>query len=253
MSKAETIRRLRLGNLRTLFRNRYGTVLPDDDVGREDMRELLLPVSIDPNADIKMLKMIEIWAPWMSSAEAEHLVDQINRTPIYQRKPDAERLGFRQQVTNQERERLRLWTIAPYDMTVAERKEQRRAKAAARKRRLRQKHGSKPRAIYEAESKSKIKPWEKQGISRRTWYRKNRGTGPSLSNASIEAEDALVPSSKRQVREVAVRAYSDSQKLSSCRKRKPSRTAERKSVSTDVLNLPRVLRTHLCQINRGRG
>jgi hypothetical protein len=232
MSKDETIRRLRLGNLRTLFRNRYGAVLPDDDAGREDMRELLLPVSIGPNADIKMPKTIEVWAPWMGSAEAEHLIDQINRTPIYHRKPDAERLGFRQNVTNQERGRLRLWTIAPCDMTVEERKEQRRVKAMARMRRLRQKQGSRPRAVYEAESKSKIKPWEKQGVSRRTWYRKNRGTSPCAVRLE-EAANEPVPPSECQVREKAVRASSDSQKLSSCRKSKPSRTAER--VSTDVL------------------
>jgi hypothetical protein len=205
MSKDETIRRLRLGNLRTLFRNRYGAVLPDDDAGREDMRELLLPVSLGPNADIKMAKMIEVWAPWMDSAEAEKLIEQIARTPLAARKQNAERLGLRQQVTNQERERLRIWTIAAYDMTAQELKEQRRARAAARMRRLRQKQGRIRRAVYEAKSKSKIKPWQKQGISRRTWYRKNGGTSPCAVKLTIAA-NTPVPPSKRQVRKVAVRA-----------------------------------------------
>jgi hypothetical protein len=54
------LRRLRLGNLRKLFRHRYGPTLPDDDAGREDLRELLLPVSVSTNADIKMPKAIEV-------------------------------------------------------------------------------------------------------------------------------------------------------------------------------------------------
>jgi hypothetical protein len=177
-SHSEMLRRLRLGNLRTLFHHRYGPELPDDDAGREDLRELLLPISVGPNADIKIRKAMEIWASWLSIAEATQLIDQINRTPIYHRKPNAQQLGFRQRVTNAERERLRLWTIAPYDMTAEELQEQRRTKDRNRKRRRRRKAGSVPRSAYLAKSLSRQKPWEIAGISRRTWYRR-RGTSPS--------------------------------------------------------------------------
>jgi hypothetical protein len=244
VSKDETIRRLRLGNLRTLFRNRYGAALPDDDAGREDMRELLLPVSISPNADIKMAKMIEVWAPWMDSAEAQQLIEQINCTPIYHRKPTAERLGLRQQVTNQERERLRIWTIAAHDMTAEERKEQRRAKAAARKRRQRSR---KPRAAYLAGSIARAKPWEKAGVSRATWYRQNRETGVSTVKLLVVGNTPVSPS-KRHVRKSGCPSIEPSRlgsalhsavasepavlnashKLSSYRKSKPNRAAERK-------------------------
>jgi hypothetical protein len=189
-SHSEMIRRLRLGNLRTLFRNRYGAILPDDDAGREDIRELLLPISVGPNAEIKMRKAMEVWSPWLPLAEAAQLIDQINRTPIYHRKPNAQQLGFRQRVTNQERERLRLWTIAPYDMTEEGIREQRKAKDRERKRRLREKRGSKPRAIYEAESISKAKPWEQEGISRRTWYyRQQKADRNKRRSATIPADD----------------------------------------------------------------
>jgi hypothetical protein len=181
---------LRLGNLRTLFRNRYGAILPDDDAGREDMRELLLPVSVGPDADIKMPKAIEVWAPWMDRGEAEQLIEQIARTPLAARKPNAERLGLRQRVTNQERERLRIWTIAAYDMTAEERKEQRRARAAARKRRQRNR---KPRAAYLAGSIARAKPWEKAGISRATWYRQNRETSVSTSKAYNSCDTPVSP------------------------------------------------------------
>jgi hypothetical protein len=181
--KTEMLRRLRLGNLRTLFRHRYGAELPDDDAGREDLREMLLPISIGPNANIKTRKAMEVWAPWLPIAEATQLIDQINRTPIYHRKPSAQQLGFRQRVTNAERERLRLWTIAPYDMTEKDIHEQRKAKRREKMRQLREARGAKPRAIYEAEAISKAEPWllETPPISRRTWYRR-RAKSPAVND-----------------------------------------------------------------------
>jgi hypothetical protein len=41
MRKQEIIRRVRLGHLKRLLRQRYGFELPDDDAGREDL-ELVL-------------------------------------------------------------------------------------------------------------------------------------------------------------------------------------------------------------------
>jgi len=48
-AKSEMIRRLRLGDLRRLLRDRNGAVLPDDDAGREYLLELLLPISVGPH------------------------------------------------------------------------------------------------------------------------------------------------------------------------------------------------------------
>src|SRR5215470_10016484 len=113
---SEMIRRLRLANLRKLLRDRNGPILPDDDAGREYLLELLLPISVGPHADIKMPNAIEVWAPWMGKDKASELIDQINRMPIRQRKPTGKVLGERLNLTNPDRERLRLWTIAPCDM-----------------------------------------------------------------------------------------------------------------------------------------
>ena len=71
MSKAETIRRLLVGDLRRIFRHRYGATLPDDDAGRDDLKLLLLPISLSPKAAAeKMQYQIEIIAPWMPDTEA---------------------------------------------------------------------------------------------------------------------------------------------------------------------------------------
>jgi hypothetical protein len=81
------IRRQRLGDLKKVVRWRYGHPVPDDDAGREDLRELLLPISLGPEAGRKMENAIEVWAPWMNAVEAGQLMDEINRTPSYLRKP----------------------------------------------------------------------------------------------------------------------------------------------------------------------
>ena len=95
VNKDETIRRLRLRDMRNYLRCRSGHTLPDDDAGREDLRELLYPISVGPNPTIKMPKAIELWAPWMSPAEAGELTDAINLMPIWLRKPSARELGKR--------------------------------------------------------------------------------------------------------------------------------------------------------------
>jgi hypothetical protein len=188
---SEIMRRLRLGDLRKLFRDRYGPILPDDDAGREDLHELLLPISVDPSADIKMPNAIEVWAPWMQQEEVDRLIDQIKRTPVWQRKPTAQQLGKRQRLTNADRNRLKLWTIAPHDLSPEQMVEQRKAKDRARKQRLRQLRGSKPQAT----SNDRKKLWKLEGISRRTWYRRQsqkRGTTSSAVKL-LRAEDKVVP------------------------------------------------------------
>jgi len=191
------IRRLRLGNLRKLFRDRYGPTLPDDDAGREDLRELLLPISVGSHADIKMLNAIEVWAPWIEQKDADAIIAQINLMPIRQRKPTARVLGERLQVTNGERERLKLWTIAPCDMGDSM-PWWRKFKDRERKRRVRQLQGRQSRAAYLAKrTTSKEQPWRALGISRASWYRL-RETSPSEVKLLTVTEQPISPP-KRQV------------------------------------------------------
>src|SRR5262249_56688156 len=103
MTRDEGIRRCRLGDLRKLFRHRYGMTMPDDDAGREDLRELLLVASMAYNPERMMLSTIAQWAPWMDKADAEQLMDDVNRTPNYLRKPNGRIVGDRLRLTNHER------------------------------------------------------------------------------------------------------------------------------------------------------
>ena len=66
---AETIRRVRFGDLKRVLLNRCGTVLPDDDAGRDYLEELLCLAT-----DKKLANVVSVWAPWMSAAEAQRLI-----------------------------------------------------------------------------------------------------------------------------------------------------------------------------------
>jgi hypothetical protein len=198
---SEMIRRLRLAHLRKLLRDRNGPILPDDDAGREYLLELLLPISIGPHADIKMPNAIEVWAPWMQKDEATQLIDHINRMPIWERKPTAKTLGQRLNLTNPDRERLKLWTIAPSDMGEQGMAWWRKHKDKQRKRRLRQLRGAKSQAT----SISKSKPWLELGIKRSTWYSQYRWTTSSEVKL-ISSKDKTVQAEKRRVSEEGVAA-----------------------------------------------
>lgn len=165
----EPLRRVRVGDMRKLLRHRYGHQLPDDDAGRDDLRDLLILHSLAPRDAVrKMRNEIEIMAPWMDG-EAEQMIEQVSMTPRGERKLTAKQLGERQRLTNEEREHLQLWTMLPVDLSKEQLAEQKRTKERNRKRRRR---GSISRGAYLAKSKSKLKPWEAEGISRRTWYRR---------------------------------------------------------------------------------
>ena len=97
----ETLRRVRLGDLKRVLQHRCGHELPDDDAGREYLTELLY-LSLDKHH----ANVIEIWAPWMDSVEAQELIDHIKRLPPCARRPSGKELGERLNLTNAERERL---------------------------------------------------------------------------------------------------------------------------------------------------
>ena len=182
--KAEMMRRLRLGDLGRLFRKRYGHTLPDDDAGREDLRELLLPISLGQESGRKMENAVQVWAPWMGANEATTLVDDINLTEPRYRKPTARELGERLRLTYEERKALGIRTIAPCDITDDELLERRKARASYLKWKRRRAAGKKTRAEYLAsfgKSLNKQKPWEQERISRRQWFYKRANIAPGVS------------------------------------------------------------------------
>ena len=180
------IGRLRIGDLNKLFGHRYGGdrityEFPDDDAGREDLVVLLQHYGFtNPH---KMARIVKLRAPWMEIDEVCRALERVNTYPHRWR---AETLGRELRVTNAERQLLKLRTIAPFDMTPEERQQDRKVRDRLRKRlKRRTVEGRKPRHEYLATSKSRAKPWETAGISRRTWYRRH---GTSVSSIKLGTE-----------------------------------------------------------------
>jgi hypothetical protein len=133
--KFERLRCLRYGAMMRLFRHRYGHELPNDDAGKEDIWVLVQNVSTAiSEPEKKMRHAIELWAPWMPADAAKEMMAFAMRLPRFERCPTSEELGERLCVTNDIRNKLKLWPFKPMDMSDDELKAQRKARTAARRR-----------------------------------------------------------------------------------------------------------------------
>jgi hypothetical protein len=175
---------LRLLDFARLFRSRYGMSgqLPDDDSGRDDLEPVLHHLASRPQPVRQCDQWLELWAPWLTMKERH---DLLSDAILHARPWTADQLAWRYRVTREEREALGLTTIGAIDYGKAARTKRRRERDRQRKRAVRRAHGMQPRTEYEAASLTHAKPWEGEGISRRTWYRHRAaqvatdGTGPA--------------------------------------------------------------------------
>lgn len=88
-------------------------------------------------------------------------------------------------LTRDERARLRIKTIRAFDMTREEAERQRREKENAKRRTV-------TRDEYEANSLSRTKPWEAEGICRRTWERhRAKAVASAVSQARVNSLSSL--------------------------------------------------------------
>ena len=87
-------------------------------------------------------------------------------------------LGARLQLTDHERTYLKITTIAPFDISNAERKQRsrqrRRERDKLRATKRRREHGALPREKFLANSLTATRPWEAEGTSRKTWERRRK-------------------------------------------------------------------------------
>ena len=189
--KWETVRRLRYGDVLKLIRYRYGANgVPDDDAGRPDLMELLYLASMAPaGAEKKVRNNIELYAPWTQAEEIEVLIRHLDLTPHYQKVRTAEELGRLLHLTNAEREPLKLWRLRPIDMTPEQLAQQTNKRERIRRAAQRRKRGIRTRDAYLAELAARPKPWLTEGISRRTWERRQkqrRNPSPEMSQHESE-------------------------------------------------------------------
>lgn len=180
---------VRLRELERLFSARYGAELPDDDAGRDDFKIVAHHiVHLGPDAERHIIAWAALWCPWLSNAEATATAIRSIANPI---KFTADVLAWRLRLTAAERKHLAITTIGAIDQNKAQRAEaqkQRRREAERARRRAR---GAKARVDYELSSAAAWRPWEAEGISRATWYRRRKA---AASGGSV-GERELAPQS----------------------------------------------------------
>ena len=165
---------LRLCELERLWNVRYGGVLPNDDAGTDDLwiaAQLIRHHQGDISA--KILAWARKWAPWCSSDEACRLAAHVVRRPY---KFTADVLAEKVGLTYAERMALGIKTIGSTDVDQAERERLRRQRSRANEKKKRHAKGAVPRSTYEETSNESLRPWEDEGISRATWYRRRRAS-----------------------------------------------------------------------------
>jgi hypothetical protein len=167
--------RRRINEIEKLIKHRHGGVVPDtDDADRYVwlVAHHMGQISRETVED-ELTRWCERWAPDFPEAEIVRIGREAARNP-YLFKPDtvAEKLV----VKMAERQALGLTTIGAVDCSAehraAKRAEKKRGRERQRAHQRRRAQGKPSRAEYETASLSETKPWERQGISRSTWYRR---------------------------------------------------------------------------------
>ncbi len=142
--------------------------IPDSDEGRVFVRVVanhFVGLSGKPR------RRIDVWcerfAPWIGEDDLDEIVELATISPtLYSADRVARAIGL----DIATRDCLKLTTIGAYDFDAKARKKRRLAENAARKRQKRAERGAKPRA----QCVSQQKPWLAEGISERTWYRRQK-------------------------------------------------------------------------------
>ncbi|MFI0843961.1 hypothetical protein [Mesorhizobium sp. IMUNJ 23232] len=200
---------LRLREIEKIIRHRFGLFLPEIDADGVFHGEAYLhavAAAIHASGSKDVLSDLQAWcsyiAPFLLNPDyldpmADAVASVRHRTFDLRSDAVARLLG----ITLDERLALGLKTVGACDCSPADlRKIMKDRKMVADRERIAEKRkaqGRQRRAEYlEANPISRLKPWEAEGISRRTWYRRQKAdTGVSrIEDSKDEMCDTLVPS-----------------------------------------------------------
>lgn len=190
----------RIQDLTRFFRYKYGTELPDDDAGRDDMRAMFEHMARLNNGRARMKSFAELWAPWLSADELGTLIDDITAGPP--RFDSADELGQRIGLKDAVRTALTITTIGGIGCNKEQRLARRKAEKAAAERERRRLKGLAVadryvRAVYVLPASHNTKPIDECSVGARLVYRwldgKGKRTIPELADATIAANSTLNP------------------------------------------------------------
>ncbi len=166
---------LRIANIDTIIRRRFGRFLANDATGRRFAFAVANHLADNSKAEGAAVARFGGWArrwcPWMQTAEGEAMARKAFADP---RRWTADGLAWSLGVTMAERTACEAWTIGAIDVSRAQREAARRARKRCAGKARRQAGGATPRADYEAASASRRKPWDYFKKSRSWWYANGR-------------------------------------------------------------------------------
>jgi hypothetical protein len=179
-------------DLERLISARYGGQLPNDDAGQDDLwiaAQLTRRLSGDISKNV--VAWARRWAPWCSEAWAREIAAKACDQPEPYRFT-ADILAEKQGLTYAERQALGITAIGAIDVDREERERRRRQRSRANEKQKRRENGAMPRELYERGSTNSTRPWEREGISRATWYRRQRASRVSrVQKLSATVGDGL--------------------------------------------------------------
>lgn len=165
---------LRLRDIEKVILSRHGKMIPDpeDTDDRETCLAYVKAAALALSGQ-DIAGWCAKWAPWASKHEISRFVAMASSR---RQMMTADGVAGLLMVTWKERTELHLNTFGASDMSKADRtklaQERKRERDKNRKADARRLSGMQDRRSYEAQSLSMQKPWEAEGISRRTWERR---------------------------------------------------------------------------------
>jgi hypothetical protein len=162
---------VRMRDLFRVFVDRYGDgPLPDDDAGRDDLKLAFQCISNTQDPGPRMLSIARVWAPWYPAEQLAALIDNLIANPrSFRADTIARRLGL----LYADRTRLGITTIGSIDVLKEQRDAMRNEQKRLAKEQKRRAAGVPTIAEARAARKPK-EPWKAEGISRATWFRRQR-------------------------------------------------------------------------------
>ena len=179
---------LRVREIEDVIRYRHGSVIPDP-TGTDDVDSCLAylrAVAMTPRSQ-DVASWSSKWAPWADPVTVQSIA-KLGNGRKWMLKADA--VAKLLDVTMSLRTVLGLHTIGACDMATAERKDlakaNKRERDKARQERKRRELGMVDRKSQQAQTLASTKPWEAEGISRRTWFYRQKRDCTAMSPVGIK-------------------------------------------------------------------
>ncbi|AVA22488.1 hypothetical protein [Rhizobium sp. NXC24] len=178
---------MRLREIERVIRHRHNRGIPDP-AGTDDYDSCvayIYAVATTPRSQ-SVVDWCKTWAPWISDDELLDLVCTVGRRKYML---GAEATAKLLHVTMKERNALGLKTIGACDLSSEDRKavakELKRERDRSRQERKRREQGMLNRSSQEATTLAATKPWEAEGISRRTWFYRQKRPCTEVSRVEV--------------------------------------------------------------------